>query len=86
MSDRRFYKPANGLVVRDRAGTVLPPHGKGLEWDSWWQRRLNDGDIEATTEEEMLAAAKAAEDAAVKVAQAETRKAKAGAKDEETGK
>lgn len=99
MSDRRFIKPADGLTVRDQAGTALPPHGKGVAWDSWWQRRLNDGDIEATDEDAVRAGEKAAEAAEVKAGgdvgavtaqaetrQGETRRAKAGAKEEETGK
>lgn len=66
MNDRRFIKPAEGLTLRDPAtGRVLPPHGAAVTWDaSFWERRLNDGDVTPTTEEEVLAGDAAAEAAA----------------------
>ncbi|MEO6217762.1 MAG: DUF2635 domain-containing protein [Sphingomonas sp.] len=63
---RRFIKPRGGLTVPDpyQAQKPLPPHGKGVAWDSHWQRRLNDGDVVETTEEEVLAGDKALDDEA----------------------
>jgi hypothetical protein len=50
MNDRRFIKPRDGLAVQEPDGTPLPPHGKGVAWDTYWQRRLDQGDVEPTTE------------------------------------
>ncbi|AJP73166.1 DUF2635 domain-containing protein [Sphingomonas hengshuiensis] len=69
MSDRRFIKPAPGLSVHDpETGRPLVPQGRGVAWNSWWQRRWNDRDVIATTEAEIAAAEKAAEKAAAKAA------------------
>lgn len=39
-------KPKQGLKVRDPAtGEVLPEAGKTVTWNSYWQRRLQDGSI-----------------------------------------
>lgn len=45
----RFIRPKPGLIVRDPAhpqAAPLPDEGKAVAWDIYWQRRLNDGDIE----------------------------------------
>lgn len=62
MTDRRFIKPAEGLTIRDpETGRVLPPHGAAVTWNaSFWERRLNDGDIAPTTEKAVLAGDEAA--------------------------
>lgn len=75
MIDRRFVKPAPGLTVRDPAdgGAPLPPHGKAVVWNSFWQRRLDEAAIVPTTEKEVDAAVKkaaAAQAAAAQAAQA----------------
>ena len=48
----RFIKPADGLTVFGLAtgDDRLPPHGRGVEWNSYWQRRLDQGDVVETTE------------------------------------
>jgi hypothetical protein len=57
----RYYRPRPGLVVRDPIdGTPLPAHGKGLVWSSFWQRRLDDGDLEETNQKAVEAAEKKA--------------------------
>jgi hypothetical protein len=62
MTDRRFIKPAEGMTVLDpdHANRPLAPAGRGVEWSSHWQRRLDEGEIEMTTEAEIAAAEKAA--------------------------
>lgn len=62
MSDRRFIKPKDGLTVRDpETGVALPPHGKGVAWNSHWQRRLDQEDVEPTTEKAVIDGEKKAE-------------------------
>ena len=59
----RYYRPKAGRVVRDPAdGSPLPVQGKGLLWSSYWQRRLDDGDLEETTQKAVEAADKKAAD------------------------
>ncbi|MDF7776869.1 DUF2635 domain-containing protein [Sphingomonas sp. AOB5] len=75
MTDRRFIKPAEGRDVRDPAAgnALVPPHGKGVPWDSFWQRRLDDGDIEMTSEAAVLKGERAADgDAGVESDAADT--------------
>lgn len=51
-----FYRPKPGLVIRDPAdGQPLPAQGKAIGWSSYWQRRLDAGDIEPTDEKSVLA-------------------------------
>ncbi|PTS73796.1 DUF2635 domain-containing protein [Sphingomonas sp. HMWF008] len=52
MSDLRYIKPAQGLTIHGPAlcDGALPAHGKGVEWNSYWQRRLDQGDVVETTE------------------------------------
>lgn len=79
-STRRFIKPKDGLTVRDPENQrALPPHGKGVAWNSFWQRRLDDQDVELTTEAEILAGDKAVEDAVI-AAEAAAAKAEKKAK------
>lgn len=71
MTDLRYFRPQEGLTVRDPAdGQPLPAFGKGIAWSSYWQRRLDDGDIAPTDEKSVLAGtareAAAAEKAAAK--------------------
>lgn len=46
----RFIRPRAGLIVRDPGlaaqNAPLPPEGKAVPWNSYWQRRLDDGDVE----------------------------------------
>ncbi|MEO7691288.1 MAG: DUF2635 domain-containing protein [Sphingomonas sp.] len=91
MEDRRFIKPKEGLTVRDpETNRRLPEHGKGIAWNSFWQRRLDDSDVEYTTEEAVLAGDQAVEDGAREIEAAiekTEKKARGGApKGEETSK
>lgn len=47
---RCHIKPKDGLIVRDpaAAGEPLPKDGKEVTWNSYWQRRQNDGAITVT--------------------------------------
>lgn len=40
-------KPAADVVVRKQDGTPLAAAGEPVELSSYWQRRLNDGDVVA---------------------------------------
>lgn len=41
-----YIVPAKDMVVRDpNTGTPLPAAGALVVWETFWQRRLNDGDI-----------------------------------------
>lgn len=42
-------KPAPGLKVRTQKGEFLPEEGDTVERDSFWVRRINDGDVVETT-------------------------------------
>jgi len=54
----RYYRPKPGLQVRDpdNGGAPLAAEVKGLAWSSFWQRRLDDGDIEPTDQKAIAAA------------------------------
>lgn len=42
-----YLKPNAGRTVPDPArGDVLPPEGREIEATQYWQRRLNDGDVQ----------------------------------------
>lgn len=42
----RIVKPAReGQQIRRPGGRHLAPAGETVAWNSYWQRRLNDGDI-----------------------------------------
>lgn len=46
MIDRRLIRPAEGLLIRDSVTMqFLPKEGKEVVWNSYWERRLNDGDV-----------------------------------------
>lgn len=48
MATRQHLTPAPGLVVRDPAtGKALPPEGAMVPINSYWRRRLADGDVTA---------------------------------------
>ncbi|MBK68022.1 MAG: DUF2635 domain-containing protein [Rickettsiales bacterium] len=43
---RLFIKPADGMVVRDpMTKEKLPVEGKETLINSYWQRRIKDGDV-----------------------------------------
>lgn len=42
---QKFIKPAPGLHVRMPNGNVLPEEGAQVELNSYWLRRLADGDV-----------------------------------------
>lgn len=44
-----YIKPAPGLKVRTQQGSFLPEEGAEVERDSFWVRRINDGDVVETT-------------------------------------
>jgi hypothetical protein len=57
MKLKHWIKPREGDVIRDpETGRALPAEGAEVIWNSWWQRRLNDGDIVMTTESAVKAA------------------------------
>lgn len=41
-----FLKPKAGMSIRTPRGDVLPQEGREEELDSYWRRRLEDGDVE----------------------------------------
>ncbi|MEK7787164.1 MAG: DUF2635 domain-containing protein [Chloroflexota bacterium] len=41
----KFIKPAPGFNVRMPNGNVLPAEGAEVELNSYWLRRLEDGDV-----------------------------------------
>ncbi|MGZ8362484.1 MAG: DUF2635 domain-containing protein [Caulobacteraceae bacterium] len=44
---QRYVRPLNGARVRDPADRqVLPEEGRTVAWDTYWERRKLDGDIE----------------------------------------
>lgn len=46
MSETKFVVPADGLQVRDPAtGAVLPAEGAEVPLNTYWLRRLGDGDV-----------------------------------------
>jgi len=41
-----FVKPASGRTVPDPTrGDALPPEGRNVEPNQYWQRRIADGDV-----------------------------------------
>jgi hypothetical protein len=62
MNLKRWIKPRDGLPLTDPdTGVTLPEEGDEVEWTSWWQRRLNDGDVLETNEAAARKAGKAKE-------------------------
>lgn len=45
MSDRIFLKPAPGKVVRKPVGGHLSTEGEWVNQESYWLRRISDGDV-----------------------------------------
>lgn len=41
-----FLKPKAGMSIRAPRGDVLPQEGREEELDSYWRRRIEDGDVE----------------------------------------
>ncbi len=39
-------KPRDGLKVRKPSGPLLDPEGEPVLMDTYWRRRLRDGDVE----------------------------------------
>jgi hypothetical protein len=52
------------LRVRDLAGAIVPSYGAEVEPNSFWQRKLNDQDVEAIPEADFNKGKKAFEKAA----------------------
>jgi hypothetical protein len=60
MTVRIFLKPAPDKVVRKPVGGHLLPEGEWVNQESYWLRRLNDGDVvEADAPAELAEAAAA---------------------------
>lgn len=52
MTQRITVVPASGRVVPDpEAGDLLPAEGREVQFNAWWQRRYNDGDVITATEQ-----------------------------------
>jgi hypothetical protein len=45
---RVFAKPAKGVSFRKPDGQAINPEGEEVILDSFWIRRLNDGDVTLT--------------------------------------
>jgi hypothetical protein len=58
MTERRWIKPLVGRVPTPDRGT-LPAAGDQVDWDNYWQRRMNDRDIAFMSDAEIKAAEKA---------------------------
>lgn len=59
----RYVIPAPGLKVRDPdTGQALPPAGKSVQWNTWWERREADGDITVGKPPRVVTPAPAVED------------------------
>jgi hypothetical protein len=51
--ETRFVIPAAGAVVQyPDTKTALPPEGASVAWDTYWQRRVNDGSVTVKIEAE----------------------------------
>ena len=43
---KEFIKPAKGLLIRDpQTREQLPAEGKEVVMNTYWMRRINDGDV-----------------------------------------
>ena len=57
MAEKMFLKPAPGRVIPDPAtGRDLPVHGAAVEPSRLWRLHFRDGDVVATTAEEIAMA------------------------------
>lgn len=45
-----FVKPLNGLTIRKEDGQPLPDGGDTVIYTTYWARRVQDGDVEATAD------------------------------------
>ncbi|PHJ81961.1 hypothetical protein VF14_18415 [Nostoc linckia z18] len=45
MITRITIRPAEGLQFRDETGFPVPPEGKNVVLNTFWQRRLNEGAV-----------------------------------------
>ena len=62
---KKFLIPKSGIVVKFPDGkTKLPPAGAEVEMNTWWHRRLRDGDVTERKEEEAAPAPAAKAEAA----------------------
>lgn len=50
-ADTRTIQPVDGRRVRLEDGTLLE-RAQAVEWSPYWQRRLDDGDIEISEQED----------------------------------
>ena len=46
-TDQRWIKPAGAQAIRHPGGKPLAQKGERVTWSTYWQRRLNDGDVVA---------------------------------------
>ncbi len=51
MQPTKRLKPARELKVANPNGGHLPEEGAEVPWDSYWRRRLADGDVVEVEEE-----------------------------------
>ena len=48
-TERKYLKPADGLKIRNpETGRHMPPDGEWVSMDTYWRRRLRDGDVTAS--------------------------------------
>ncbi|MEM7607330.1 MAG: DUF2635 domain-containing protein [Myxococcota bacterium] len=43
---KKFLRPTTGHQITHPTGAVLPKEGAEVRMDSFWHRRLRDGDVE----------------------------------------
>lgn len=60
MSDRIFIQPTPGITVRKPVGGYLATEGEEVNRDSYWLRRLADGDVVEVAGDDNQAATKTA--------------------------
>jgi hypothetical protein len=51
---KTIIRPREGLRVRKPNGQQLQVSGEPVVWNSYWQRRLQDGDIEAVGDDQAV--------------------------------
>lgn len=44
--EKTFIRPAQGLRIRMPNGNILPTEGAEVELNSYWLRRLEEGDVD----------------------------------------
>lgn len=50
---KTFIRPRDGLRLRKPSGEPLKPGGELVVWNSYWQRRKHDGDIEVVNDDQV---------------------------------